>query len=310
MRRSDDLSSDMAFHSSSDSTDALIAGTVAPDDLPDGAARVARLLTALRSPTASPGGGEQEAVATIAATFAASPVSIETARRRRMLPQAFTAKVAAAGAAVLLLGTGAAAATGSLPDAAQSTVSRALSHVSVSVPDPNDHAADAGHAGSTHDAVGPDATGPAMKGLCTAWAARGKGDEPRGESANSTAFTNLRHTARDAGMLVKEYCADILAADAKDAAGADHGTHDAGQAGDEHGKSGESHGSADEHGPAVEVPNTGGIDTGETASDGANDTGADHAAPEAEAGSGNGNGSSGGSSSGSSGGSDHPSGRP
>lgn len=304
MRRADDLSPDMAFHSSSDSTDALIAGTVAPDDLPDGAARVARLLTALRSPTASPGGGEQEAVTAIAATLAASPVSIESVRRRRMLPRALTAKVAAAGAAVLLLGTGAAAATGSLPDAAQSTVSRALSHVSVSVPDPHDHAADAGRAGDGGEAVGPDATGPAMKGLCTAWAARGKGDEPRGESANSTAFTNLRHTARDAGMLVKEYCADVLAADAKDAADADHGTGDAGQAGDEHGKSGDSHGQADEHGPAVEVPNSGGIDTGATASDGANDTGADHAAPEAEAGSGNG------SSGGSSGGSDHPSGRP
>ena len=302
MRRSDDLSSDMAFHSSSDSIDALIAGSVAPDDLPDGAARVARLLTALRSPTASPGGGEQEAVTAIAATLAASPVSIESVRRRRMLPQVLTAKVAAAGAAVLLLGTGAAAATGSLPDAAQSTVSRALSHVSVSVPDPDDHAADAGRAGDADEAVGPDATGSAMKGLCTAWAARGKGDEPRGESANSTAFTNLRHTARDAGMLVKEYCADVLAADAdaEDAADADHGTGDAGQAGDEHGKSGDSHSQADEHGPAVEVPNSGGIETGATASDGANDAGADHAAPEAEAGSGNG----------SSGGSEHSSGRP
>lgn len=298
MSRSDDLSSDMAFHSPTDPTDALLAGSVAPADLPDGTARVARLLTALRSPTASPGGGEQEAVAAIAATLAASPVSIETARRRRMLPQVLTAKVAAAGAAVLLLGTGAAAATGSLPDAAQSTVSRALSHVSVSVPDPNDHAADAGRAGDVGEAVGPDATGPAMKGLCTAWAARGKGDEPRGESANSTAFTNLRHTARDAGMLVKEYCTDVLAADAD----ADHGTDDAGQADDEHGQSGDSHGKADEHGPAVEAPNSGGIDTGETASNGANNTGVDHSAPDADGGSANGNGSSGGS--------DRPTGRP
>ncbi len=290
MTDSDDLSFDMAFHSSSDPTEALIAGTVAPDDLPDGSARVARLLTALRSPTLSVGAGEQEAISDITAAIAAAPVSIHTARRRRMLPQVLTAKAVAAAAVVLLAGTGAAAATGSLPDSAQSTVSRALSHVSVSVPDPNEQAA--GHAGDHGDAVGPDATGPAMKGLCTAWQARGKGDDARGNSANSTAFTNLRHTARGADMLVKEYCHDVLAVAPKDGADAadasdDHGSTDAGQSGDDHGKSGESHGQSGDHGPAVETPNSGGIDTGTTASDGANSTGDDNASGNADSGSDN-----------------------
>lgn len=311
MRGWDDLSSDMAFFSSSDRSEQLILGHTAPDDLPEESARVAKLLTALRSPMASDGAGEQEAVSTIVAAIVAAPVSLDTARRRRMLPQLLTAKVAAAAAAVLLVGTGAAAATGSLPDAAQSSVSRALTHVDVSIPDPNDHANDHATGAGDHPqpgdhgaAIGPDATGPAMKGLCTAWAARGKGDTDRGNSGDSVAFTNLRHSAHDAGMLVKEYCHDVLTAQPKSSNGdASDPSGDQGQSAD-HRQNGD-HSPTGGNGPAVETPNSGGVDTGSTASDGANSNGADHAAPPASAGSGNAK-----SDHGSSSGSDHPTVRP
>ena len=307
MSGSDDLPTDLAFLSSSDHSERLISGRIAPDDLPDDSARVARLLTALRSPTASDGAGEQEAVAAIVAAIAAAPISLETARRRRMLPQLLTAKAAAAAAVVLLAGTGAAAATGSLPDVAQRHVADALAKVDVSIPKPGgDHARSGSHDGEQPGdhgaAVGPDATGPAMKGLCTAWAARSKGDDNRGNSGYSIAFTNLRHRAHDAGMLVKGYCNDVLSADpGSDAAdhssrpadagtaGADHGRPDAGTPADgTHGKSGAEHGAQNgEHPTPPGTTPESGIDTGSTASDGANSGGVDHAAPPAAVGSDN-----------------------
>ncbi len=307
MSSSNDLPTDMAFLSSSDHSEQLISGRIAPDDLPVDSARVARLLTALRSPTASDGAGEQEAVATIVAAIVAAPISLETARRRRMLPQLLTAKAAAAAAVVLLAGTGAAAATGSLPDAAQSRVADALAKVDVSIPKPGgDHARSGSHDGEQPgdhgSAVGPDATGPAMKGLCTAWAARSKGDDNRGNSGDSIAFTNLRHRAHDAGVLVKEYCHDVLSADpGSDAAdhskrptdtgsaGADHGGGNGGKPADgRHGKSGAEHGAQNgEHPTPPGTTPESGIETGSTASGDANSGGGGHAAPPATAGSDN-----------------------
>ena len=279
MNASDDLLAAMAFLSS-DRSERIIAGSTPIDDLPDESARVARLLTALRSTTPSGEGGEQKAVASLMAAIAAAPVPLDSVRRRHMIRQLLTAKAAAATAAVLLLGTGAAAATGSLPDAAQGAVSHALSHVNVSVPDPNDHANDHAHPGDHGTAVGPDATGSAMKGLCTAWAARGKGDAPRGNSADSVAFTNLRHTARDAGMLVKDYCHGVLTA-----------AHPASGGSDGSGASSDHRQNADhptgDHGAVVDTPNSGGIGTGTTASDGANSDGTEHAPPAASSGSAN-----------------------
>ena len=296
----DDLTGDMAFLSSTDRSERLIAGLTPGADLPDESARVARLLTALRSPTASDGAGEQEAVASIVAAIAAAPTSLDTVRSSRMLSKVLTAKVAVVAGAVFLMGTGAAAATGTLPAPAQRVVSDALDRVDVSVPHPDDHADD--HAGgnpSSHGAdargtaVGPDATGPAMRGLCTAWAARGKGDTDRGKSGDSVAFTNLRHTAHDAGMFVKDYCHDVLTDEhptPRSPGTSRSPADDAGKRGDTHpsgGKGSEGNAASDEHAPAVDVPNPGGIDTGATASDGANDTGREHSAPPASGGSSN-----------------------
>ena len=135
MSRRDDLSRDMAFLSSTERTERserLITALSPIAELPDESARVARLLTALRSPTASDGAGEQEAVASIAAAITAAPISLDAARRSRMRSKVLTAKVAVVAGAVFLMGTGAAAATGTLPAPAQRVVSDALDRVDVS----------------------------------------------------------------------------------------------------------------------------------------------------------------------------------
>ena len=291
-----DSTPDMAFRSSSDAVDQLLSGA-APPELDGNAPEVACLLAALRSPMTPDGVREQEAVTSFATTVAAAPVRLEDVRSA-MTGRRHITKIAVTTAAFVLLGgTAAAAASGSLPDGAQSAVSEALSHVNVHVPDPGAGAEAADdHGGS----VGPDATGPAKRGLCTAWSARGKGDADRGRSGDSTAFTNLRHAAHDDGMSVEEFCAGVLAdrddhadhrpsGDDPGQSGENHGQGDGpGQSAEDHGQSGDDHGrSGEDHGPVVETPNSGGVGTGSDASGGANDEGAAHAAPEATSGSSN-----------------------
>jgi hypothetical protein len=293
----------MAFRSSSDATDRLLSGAVPLEGDVD-APEVTGLLAALRSPLSPDGAREQEVVDSIVAAVATAPVRLDDARsagRHRVL------KVAAiAGGLVMLFGT-AAAAAGSLPDGAQSAVSRALSHVDVHVPDPgesrgSEHAADRAAA---HTPVGPDATGAAHRGLCVAWAARNATAGASGRSGDSTAFTNLRHAAHDRGELVEQFCADVLAAGSgTPSSGADRGQSDGdhgrsgaepgrsaadhGQSGDDHGQAGQDHGqSGDDHGPVVSTPSSGGISTGTQASHGSDSAGTAHASDPATAGAGN-----------------------
>jgi len=62
-------------------------------------------------------------------------------KRKSMLTRMITAKALAAGAVVALTATGAAAATGSLPDDAQHGLAQAAQHVGINLPDTaNDHA--------------------------------------------------------------------------------------------------------------------------------------------------------------------------
>jgi hypothetical protein len=277
----------MASRTSSDAFDRLLSGE-APEPDAHGS-EVARLLAALRSPMPPDGAREQEAVSSFAEAVTAAPTRLADVRTG-MRSRHRTARIAAATAAIVLLGgTAAAAATGSLPDGAQSAVAKALSHVSVDVPDPGaSHPAPTPHAG----AVGPDASGPAHRGLCTAWAARGKADADRGASGDSTAFANLRHAAHDEGLLVKDFCADVLAGTGP--AGSASADPDPGQSGADHGQpgadpgqSGEDHGNGADPPAPVATPNGGGDGTGATASDGANQQGVDHAADAASQGSGN-----------------------
>jgi hypothetical protein len=209
-----------------------------------------------------------------------------------MLPQFLSTKVGVAALiAVLAGGTGAAAATGSLPDPAQRVVANALAHVDVSVPAPNEHANEQAFAhakGATGEkkadharGKGPDATGPAKFGLCTAWSAGPSTSNPHSGKASSVAFSNLQQAAKDAGSSVADFCKD---------AAHPHGPDTTTTTGSS------TNASNGTHGPPVSTPNAGGTDTAHAASDGASDHGAGHASPPASAGSSNAD--------------DHPTGRP
>src|SRR4051794_39745067 len=209
-----------------------------------------------------------------------------------MRPQLLSAKVGVAAlVAVLAGGTAAAAATGSLPDPAQRVVSSALSHVDVSVPAPNEHAnaqalahakgatgkTKPGHAGGK----GPDPTGPAKFGLCTAWSAGPSTTNPHSGKADSVAFSNLQQAAADAGSSVADFCKDAVHPHGPDT------TTTTGTSTDT---------STGKHAPPVSTPNAGGTDTAHAASNGASDHSNGHASPNASAGSANAD--------------DHPTGRP
>lgn len=53
--------------------------------------------------------------------------------------------------------------------------------------------------------VGPDATGPAHAGLCTASSA----SSPNGKNENSVASKNLADAATTAGQTIEQFCTDV-----------------------------------------------------------------------------------------------------
>lgn len=158
----------------------------------------------------------------------AFPVSVTPARttwRNHMLSAHFGVKVGAAvaGLTLALGGTAFAAYSGSLPSAAQNlahTVIGAPAAPPSSVPPQRPSAASSESedaAGATESAsaaasvsatpVGPDASGPAAFGLCTAWTAHQSG----GASTNpedSVAFKNLA-TAAGGVDKIAAYCATV-----------------------------------------------------------------------------------------------------
>ncbi|MGE0881261.1 MAG: hypothetical protein AB7L13_15440 [Acidimicrobiia bacterium] len=143
-----------------------------------------------------------------------------------------TGKAAAIVAAATFMSVGtAAAATGTLPDPVQRTVSSSISHVGIDLPRPDVVSADRRPAGRPDDEprptttigtvpdadraaaerrgtpVGPDIDGPGRVGLCRAFGeAIG-----HGQSEESTAFAALRQAAAANGLTVRELCARILA---------------------------------------------------------------------------------------------------
>jgi hypothetical protein len=58
------------------------------------------------------------------------------------------------------------------------------------------------------ESIGPDATGPAAAGLCTAWH---KGKD-RGARLDAPPFVNLAAAAAAQGLTTDEYCAEVLEA--------------------------------------------------------------------------------------------------
>ena len=141
MTTSNDPRDEMSPFLSPDQVEQVLSGAIAPEDLPDRAASVARLFSALSAgEELGDVGREQEAVAAIAAAIRNAPTDLSTYRIRspRRLTPARAA--AAAFAIVIASGTAAAAATGSLPDRAQRFVSRALSHAHIEIPSPEQRA--------------------------------------------------------------------------------------------------------------------------------------------------------------------------
>jgi hypothetical protein len=140
--------------------------------------------------------------------------ALPSPRRKSMISTALAAKgvVAAAALAVATAGTAAAAFTGHLPGALQ-----AAAHRAVGAPDADhgtghgkaaDHRPDGTPTGKptpsvrpTGSAVGPDATGAAAAGLCTAF---GKG----GLATTSTAYRNLAQAAGGPDA-IPAFCATV-----------------------------------------------------------------------------------------------------
>jgi hypothetical protein len=180
-----------------DSADRLLAGRLDPADAPPGYAVAAAVMAAASAP-ARP--DELDGVESSLNAFRAALVPPPSSPRRpHMLVKFLTVRAAAAAfTGALLIGGVAAAATGELPDAAQR-----LAHSMVSAapaPAGDDHAQ-----GSVDSAKGPDVTGAAKAGLCTAYMA-GKGGANGGKN-DSVAFKALEQAAGGADK-VADFCKD------------------------------------------------------------------------------------------------------
>ncbi|HWD24641.1 MAG TPA: hypothetical protein VG368_04190 [Acidimicrobiales bacterium] len=212
--------------SSTRDLDALLSGRLDPDDAPPELKAVAGLIHAARTPAiASELRGEDDLVAAIAAEMRRStPVAIPLERRRRrLIGQALSGKVAAATAAVLLSGGAAAAATGSLPGPVQRDVSHGLAHVGISVPAPAAHGSPARIAGSAESNGRENARssiGVDHDGLCTAYL---HPSEPTSTGAMSSAssFSRLSAAAQAKHETIAQYCLGAMPPSA--AAGANRG---------------------------------------------------------------------------------------
>ena len=157
----------------------LLSGAVVAADAPPGLASLAALLRDARPrPATEALPREAATVASMRAVLRGRPTSVPETPRKPVLTKILTAKAAAV-VVVACVGAGsAAAATGSLPSAAQSTASNVLGQVGISVPKPAPRSSD--HSGGQHPG-GPTTTvhgngpkAPAAFGPCTALAAGGR----------------------------------------------------------------------------------------------------------------------------------------
>ncbi len=179
--------------------DALLAGNLLPEDTAGGLRPVAEAIAALN---AAPVTSELAAQASALRAFSAAGRSGEPARsrlrRHPLLTSLLSAKLAAAAAAaaVALGGAAAAAYVGALPAPAQK-----LAHDILGAPSAHPTAPPTPSA----TPVGPDATGPAAFGLCTAFAHL----KAHGSAAlQAVAFRNLA-TAAGGAANVTAFCAKV-----------------------------------------------------------------------------------------------------
>jgi hypothetical protein len=195
--------------------DALLTGDLVTDEACAGLQPAAALLAALN---AAPQDGELAGHARALAEFrrrGGMPVHARRSARRRprLLTALLTAKAAAAAAvaAAALGGVAAAAYTSTLPGPAQQ-----FAHSVIGAPSPQpshrpgtpqpSHGPGTSQATPARtDAAGPDATGPAAFGLCTAYAhAKAHGTA----SQKAVAFRNLAAAAGGAAKIAA-YCAAV-----------------------------------------------------------------------------------------------------
>jgi hypothetical protein len=193
------------------SLSALLAGAELPAGSPPGLRPVAEALAAL---TAAPAGdeltGEAEALAVFRDRLGVPSPTRRPRRRPALLAPLLSARAAAA-AAVAALGIGGfatAAFAGALPAPAQQ-----FAHHTIGAPAAHASQPTAAHASqptSTHPSAtdtpaGPDATGPAASGLCTAYAhAKAHGSA----SQKAVAFRDLAAAAGGAAKIAA-YCAAV-----------------------------------------------------------------------------------------------------
>ena len=194
--------------------DALLTGDLVTDEACAGLQPAAALLAALN---AAPQDGELAGHARALAEFrrrGGRPVHARrSARRRRRLLTSLTAKaaVAAATAAAVLGGVAAAAYTGTLPAPAQQFAHGVIGAPSPQpshrpgTPRPSHRPGTPQATPARTGAVGPDATGPAASGLCTAYAhAKAHGQA----SQKAVAFRNLAAAAGGAAKIAA-YCTAV-----------------------------------------------------------------------------------------------------
>jgi hypothetical protein len=205
------LSGGRPFHGD-DHLEAMLSGQPLPENADAELHGVNELLVALRA-----------ALDAYRETFATSDPAHQRRRRPAMLSTLLGAKLGAALAAgaVGFGGIAVAAAAGVLPDAAQD-----FAHNAVRVVPAANHGQSAEHVKTAETTaatpVGPDATGPAAFGLCTAWShAKDSGNA----AEKSIAFHNLATAATAAGAHsvtaagIDTYCVRILAAKGTDTPG-------------------------------------------------------------------------------------------
>jgi hypothetical protein len=198
MSRPDDRWNDMSRFPSSADADRLLGGHLSPDDLPDEAASLARLLVGLVPVAANDPNTWRRVVSDMAAEILRNPAPTETPSWLRSSGSRVSAKAGAlAFVAVLATGTAAAAATGSLPPGIQRAVSDALSHVSISVPRPAPHRtepveSDNGGPDGSHNGGSPGGTtGPS--GPRGVGHGNDDGKTPRGPDNATHGSTNPAH---------------------------------------------------------------------------------------------------------------------
>jgi hypothetical protein len=182
---------------------ALLAGSEPAEGLAPGLQPLADALAALTARAASDElAGEAAALAEFHSRVGVPvPVSRSRHRRHPLLTSLLSARAAAA-AAVAALGLGGfatAAFAGALPAPAQQ-----FAHHTFGAP-ASDGQLTGTHPGATATPAGPDATGPAAFGLCTAWAHAKAHGTP---SQQAVAFRNLAAAAGGASN-VAAYCAAV-----------------------------------------------------------------------------------------------------